>query len=168
MEPAATGSQGQYFSMGSGRALLWPLCQLLTIVARSRTPSACGRFGELAIWNGKCRAATARCLEPSATLIVREHSFPEFLELVPEFEAMFKASTSAFATINVLMLQQQEDTPARPTVLPIARRLPSFTHLHLLAPGSCKRALSSRPMAAGSPESRSPALKRSPAPRVDS
>eukprot|EP00966_Prymnesium_polylepis_P301810 6972886-Prymnesium_polylepis.1 len=41
-------------------------------ISRSRYMAAIRPwFGELAIWNGKNRAATARCLEPSAILLVR-------------------------------------------------------------------------------------------------
>ena len=68
-------------------------------------------FGELAIWNGKPRSATAKCLEPSVLLLVRSEHFGAFLDIVPQFEEMFEASTNAFATLNVLMHHQQVDSP---------------------------------------------------------
>ncbi|KAL1530663.1 hypothetical protein AB1Y20_001563 [Prymnesium parvum] len=70
-------------------------------------------FGELAIWNGKPRSATACCLEPCVLIQVRSAYFGAFLKLCPEFVAMFEATTTALARISVLCQQQAVPAFAR-------------------------------------------------------
>ena len=59
-------------------------------------------FGEMSLWRSQPRAATAICSEPTIALVLKEHLFGRFLELVPTFENIINTSQSAYATINAL------------------------------------------------------------------
>ena len=72
------------------------------VIARYTAGTERPWFGEMSLWRSQPRAATATCAEPTIALLLKEHQFSKFLELVPTFENIINTSQSAFATINAL------------------------------------------------------------------
>ena len=52
--------------------------------------------------NSRSIPSTAVCIEPVVALVLKEPGFARFLQVVPEFEAVFTTSKAAYSTINAL------------------------------------------------------------------
>ncbi|KAL1518609.1 hypothetical protein AB1Y20_002897 [Prymnesium parvum] len=54
-------------------------------------------FGEISLWDQKPRQATARSVEPSKVLYLRHEHFQQFMNLLPDMEAMFAVGQAQYA-----------------------------------------------------------------------
>ena len=67
-------------------------------------------FGEISLWTGGARTATATCVEWSKLLVVRANMFRTFLHICPTFKDLFSASTDAMRVLDELSVAEAAQT----------------------------------------------------------